>query len=88
MANKGVNTLVVEAKENLINAINGCIKTGIPVAMVSIIVESLLSDLNNNVKVIIEKEKEEYEHQLEVENNQVEYVPESDPANDNETTNE
>ena len=37
MANKGVNTLVLEAKENLINAINGCIKTGIPVAMVSII---------------------------------------------------
>ena len=26
--------------------------------------------------------------QLEVENNQVEYVPENDPANDNETTNE
>ena len=46
--------------------------------MVSIIVESLLSDLNNNVKVIIEKEKEEYEHQLEVENNQVEYVPEEE----------
>lgn len=49
MANKGVNTLVVEAKENLINAINGCIKTGIPAAMVSIICESLLSDLNNNM---------------------------------------
>ena len=56
MANKGVNTLVLEAKENLINAINGCIKTGIPAAMISIIVESLLSDLNNNVKVIIEKD--------------------------------
>ena len=54
MANKGVNTLVLEAKENLINAINGCIKTGIPVDMVSIIVESLLSDLNNNVKVTIQ----------------------------------
>ena len=57
MANKGVNTLVVEAKENLINAINGCIKTGIPAAMVSIIVESLLSDLNNNVKVTIQDMK-------------------------------
>lgn len=78
MANKGVNTLVVEAKENLINAINNCIRSGIPAAMVSIIVESLLNDLNNNVKVIVEKEKEEYEHQLEVENNQVEYVPEEE----------
>lgn len=88
MSNKGVNTLILESKENLIEAINNCIRSGIPAAMVSIIVESLLNDLNNNVKVIVEKEKEEYEHQLEVENNQVEYVPENDPANDNETTNE
>lgn len=78
MSNKGVNTLILESKENLIEAINNCIRSGIPAAMVSIIVESLLSDLNNNVKVIIEKEKEEYEHQLEVENNQVEYVPEEE----------
>lgn len=88
MSNKGVNTLILESKENLIEAINNCIRSGIPAAMVSIIVESLLNDLNNNVKVIVEKEKEEYEHQVEVENNQVEYVPENDPANDNETTNE
>ena len=88
MSNKGVNTLILESKENWIEAINNCTRSGIPAAMVSIIVESLLNDLNNNVKVIVEKEKEEYEHQLEVENNQVEYVPENDPANDNETTNE
>lgn len=78
MSNKGVNTLILESKENLIEAINNCIRSGIPAAMVSIIVESLLNDLNNNVKVIVEKEKEEYEHQLEVENNQVEYVPEEE----------
>lgn len=78
MSNKGVNTLILESKENLIEAINNCIRSGIPAAMVSIIVESLLNDLNNNVKVIVEKEKEEYEHQVEVENNQVEYVPEEE----------
>ena len=45
MSNKGVNTLILESKENLIEAINNCIRSGIPAAMVSIIVESLLNDL-------------------------------------------
>lgn len=73
MAQKGVNTLIVEAKDNLTNAINDCIKTGIPPAMVSIIVESLLMDLNNNVKVLLDKEKQEYEEQEKVESEQVVY---------------
>lgn len=73
MAQKGVNMLIVEAKDNLTNSINDCIKTGIPPAMVSIIVESLLMDLNNNVKVLLEKEKQEYEEQEKVESEQVVY---------------
>lgn len=73
MAQKGVNMLIVEAKDNLTNAINDCIKTGIPPAMVSMMLESLLMDLNNNVKVILEKEKQEYEEQEKVESEQVVY---------------
>ena len=76
MAQKGVNTLIVEAKDNLTNAINDCIKTGIPPAMVSMMLESLLMDLNNNVKVILEKEKQEYEEQEKVESEQVKYEEE------------
>ena len=76
MAQKGVNTLIVEAKDNLTNAINDCIKTGIPPAMVSMMLESLLMDLNNNVKVILEKEKQEYEEKEEAESNQVKYEEE------------
>lgn len=73
MAQKGVNTLIVEAKDNLANAINDCIKTGIPPAMVSMMLESLLMDLNNNVKVLLDKEKQEYEEQEKVESEQVVY---------------
>ena len=73
MAQKGVNTLIVEAKDNLTNAINDCIKTGIPPAMVSMMLESLLMDLNNNVKVLLDKEKQEYEEQEKVESEQVVY---------------
>ena len=59
MAQKGVNTLIVESKTKLTNSINECLQDGIPASMVSIILESLLMDLNNNVKVILEKEQKE-----------------------------
>lgn len=76
MAQKGVNTLVVEAKDNLTNSINKCLQDGIPASMVSIILESLLMDLNNNVKLILEKEQKEYEEKEEAESNQVKYEEE------------
>ena len=74
MAQKGVNTLVVEAKEELTNSINKCLQDGIPAAMVSIMLESLLMDLNSNVKIILEKEKKEYEES--VSNEEIKYVDE------------
>lgn len=80
MAQKGANTRVVEAKDKLTNTINECLKDGIPASMVSIIVESLLMDLNNNVKVLLDKEKQEYEEQEKVESEQVVYEePEKEP---------
>ena len=73
MAQKGANTRVVEAKDKLTNTINECLKDGIPASMVSIIVEGLLMDLNNNVKVLLDKEKQEYEEQEKVESEQIVY---------------
>ena len=75
MEQKGVNTLVVETKEELTNAINKCLQDGIPAAMVSIMLESLLMDLNNNVKIILEKEKKEYEESVSSEE-EIKYVDE------------
>ena len=76
MAQKGVNTLIVESKTKLTNSINECLQDGIPASMVSIILESLLMDLNNNVKVILEKEQKEYKEKEEAESNQVKYEEE------------
>lgn len=76
MAQKGANTLIVESKTKLTNSINECLQDGIPASMVSIILESLLMDLNNNVKVILEKEQKEYEEKEEAESNQVKYEEE------------
>ena len=46
MAKKGSNTIVIEAKDSLVNTVNNCIQMGIPAAMVSIMLENILHDLN------------------------------------------
>lgn len=78
MAKKGSNTIVIEAKDSLINTVNDCIQMGIPVSMVSIMLENILHDLNSNINKVLEMEQQEYEKQVEVENRQVEYVPEEE----------
>ena len=76
MAKKGANTIVIEGRDNLVNAINNCIETGIPASMVSIMLENILNDLNTNVQKVIEQEQKDYENQIEIENQQATYVPE------------
>lgn len=76
MAKKGINTIVVEAKDSIVKTVNDCMKQGLPSAMVSIMLEGILMDLNNNVKKVLETEQDEYNKELEKEKNQVEYIPE------------
>lgn len=76
MAKKGANTIVIEGRNNLVNAVNNCIETGIPASMVSIMLENILNDLNTNVQKVIEQEQKDYENQIEIENQQATYVPE------------
>lgn len=76
MAKKGANTIVIEGRNNLVNAVNNCIETGIPASMVSIMLECILNDLNTNVQKVIEQEQKDYKNQIEIENQQATYVPE------------
>lgn len=76
MAKKGANTIVIEGRNNLVNAVNNCIETGIPASMVSIMLENILNDLSTNVQKVIEQEQKDYENQIEIENQQATYVPE------------
>lgn len=78
MAQKGANTIVIEGRNNLVNVVNNCIEIGIPASMVSIMLENILNDLNTNVQKVIEQEQKDYENQIEIENQQVEYVPEEE----------
>lgn len=76
MAKKGANTIVIEGRNNLVNAVNNCIETGIPASMVSIMLENILNDLSTNVQKVLEQEQKDYENQIEIENQQATYVPE------------
>lgn len=75
MANKGSNTIILEAQKTLIDAVNNCTNI-IPAAMVSIMLEGILKDLNVSLSEAIKKEQKNYEDKLELEKQQVEYVPE------------
>lgn len=78
MIEKGVNTRIFDAKSTLTNAVNACLEDGIPVSMISIILENILMDLDNHAKVILANEKKEYENKvkasLDEEKEQVTFV--------------
>ena len=78
MIEKGVNTRIFDAKSALTDAVNKTLEDGIPLSMVSIILENILMDLDNHAKTILANEKKEYEDKvkasLEKEKEQVTFV--------------
>lgn len=80
MAEKGVNTRIVKAKDNLTGAVNQCLEDGIPVSMVSIMIEDILVKLSNQVELVLAKEEKKFKEEQKAESEQVVFT-------DNETTN-
>ena len=64
MIEKGVNTRIFDAKSTLTDAVNETLEDGIPVSMVSIILENILMDLDNHAKTILANERKEYEDKV------------------------
>lgn len=85
MIEKGVNTCIFDAKSTLTDAVNKTLEDGIPVSMVSIILENILMDLDNHARTILANERKEYEDKvkasLEEEKEQVTFVCEKDENN-------
>lgn len=85
MIEKGVNTRIFDAKSTLTDAVNKTLEDGIPVSMVSIILENILMDLDNHAKTILANERKEYEDKvkasLEKEKEQVTFVCKEDKNN-------
>lgn len=73
--NKGVNTIILNAKETLAETINSVLKEGVPPVVVSMIVEGLYNELDVLAKKTIEKENEQVQKQQELNDSQVLYDP-------------
>lgn len=87
MAQKGINTLVLEAKYTMVNAVKACLDAGVPDAVLSIIMDGIQKDISNNITEKVQKEKEEFEEQTKLEAQQVEYIPkEKNGLEQNEVT--
>lgn len=84
MIEKGVNTRIFDAKSTLTDAVNKTLEDGIPVSMVSIILENILMDLDNHAKTILANERKEYEDKVKAsleEKEQVTFVCKEDENN-------
>lgn len=78
MAQKGVNTIIVDTRKDIANAINNGLRQGLPISVVAMIVENALVELNNGVNTVLENENKVYQEQVQIENEQVEYIPEDE----------
>lgn len=60
---QGFNTAVESARKELAELINSKLRSGIPVSVISLIVENTLFEVRNGVGNAIKKESEEQEEQ-------------------------
>ena len=74
MTQKGVNTVITDIRKDIAEAINNGLKQGLPVSVVTMIVENALMELNNALNITLENENKTYQEQLKVQEEQVEWV--------------
>lgn len=67
MARKGINTLIRETQDELIQLINSKLQVGIPHSVIELMLENTLLKLSNETETIIQQEakKQQEEEKLE-----------------------
>ena len=73
MAQKGVNTIILETKGNILEAVNSGIRQGLPISIISILVENVLFEIDKNLNNALKKENQEYQEQVQIEDEQILY---------------
>lgn len=69
---KGINTIIEEAKNEFSNLVNSKIQIGLPISVINLILEVIIRDMNSSVKFAMEREaKEHTDHQEKEENENV-----------------
>lgn len=72
--NKGINTLIKETKDNIAKAINDGLKTGLPIAVIDLMVDNIMFEVKNMLDNNLKKESEQYNEQLKAQEEQIEWV--------------
>lgn len=62
--NKGINTMIASAKEELASKINELLQQGIPPVVVSMMLEGLYNEVENLVDKVCTQEVEQYKKSL------------------------
>ena len=70
---KKVNTVIKETKDNIVRVIN---ESQLPIGVIDLIIDNIVYEVKNSLNIIIEKEKTEYNQMLDLQAQQVEWVPE------------
>lgn len=65
--NKGFNTRVEETKTELLNFVNQKLQEGLPLSVLSLIVENILKDVKMEIPKVLEQERKQNEAEREVE---------------------
>lgn len=73
MAQKGVNTIILETKGNILEAVNNGLKQGLPISVISIIIENVMFEIDKNLNIAVENESKQYQEQVQLESEQVLY---------------
>lgn len=74
MAQKGVNTIVLETKNNILEVVNNGLKQGLPISVISIIVEGIMFEIEKNLNNTLANEDKEYQERIRIEGEQIVYT--------------
>ena len=77
MAQKGVNTIIVETKNNILESVNNGLKQGLPIAILQLTLSEIMAQVNATLNDTLKSEHDDYQKQVQIENEQVEYVQEN-----------
>ena len=71
---KGINTIIKETKNNITKAINDGLNTGLPIAVIDLMVDNIMFEIKNTLNNALQQEHVKYQAQLDAEAQQVGWV--------------
>lgn len=71
------NTIIVDAKKKLTNNINEILQSGLPIAVVDLILDGIVSEVKTVLQNHLQQEAKQMAEQRQIESEQVEWSPET-----------